>query len=234
MNHKLVHLHEKPGVGRLGRHVEHDERSRCFAAPMSAGPLVSVDWVRHCDPFDQGDVGSCTGNAMAGACMTGPVFDARKQPYQPLNEADALRLYEAATRLDKVPGFYPPDDTGSSGLAVAKAAQREKLISAYHHAFGLSAALHALSRGPVIIGISWYDTFDRPIGTHAELLLTDDAENRGGHEIVLDGIDVKAGFVKGTNSWGTSWGNRGKFVMSFGTFGELLKQDGDVVVPVPR
>ncbi len=226
MNHKVIHLPEIPGAGRLGRHIEHDERSRCFAAPQASGPLVSADWPRHCDPFDQGDLGSCTGNAMAGAAMTGPLFKVGRH----LDESNAVTLYEAATRLDKVPGHYPPEDTGSSGLAVAKAAQRAGLISAYHHAFGLGAALSSLSKGPVIIGINWYEGFDAPQGTAALLAIS--GQPRGGHEVVLDGIDVKAGVVKGTNSWGLSWGNHGKFCMTFATFGRLLQESGDVVAPV--
>jgi hypothetical protein len=193
---------------------------------MVVGPLKTAVWTRHCDPFDQGDLGSCTGNAMAGALMTGPLF----VPGRTLAEADALSLYEVATRLDSIPGHYPPDDTGSSGLAVAKAAQRAGMISAYHHAFGLSAALHALSKGPVIIGISWFDGFDTPVGASAELRISGSV--RGGHEVALDAIDVEHGFVHGTNSWGLGWGNRGRFVMTFKTFGALLTDRGDVVVPV--
>ncbi len=169
---------------------------------------------------------------MAGACMTGSLFDARNRPYVQLTEMDAVALYESATKLDKIPGQYPPDDTGSSGLAVAKAAQRMGLISSYHHAFGLTASLHALARGPIITGINWYEGFDKPEGTHAQLKIS--GQVRGGHEVVLDGIDVKTGMVKGTNSWGLGWGNAGKFVMSFGTFGRLLKEDGDTIVPVSR
>jgi hypothetical protein len=225
MNRTVAHIAEHPGVGRLGRHVEHDERSRCFAAAPRFGVLKSVQWDRHCDPFDQGDIGSCTGNAMAGACMTGPLF----RPGRVLTEANAVALYEAATRLDGITGHYPPDDTGSSGLAVAKAAQRAGLISAYHHAFGLTASLRALAGGPVIIGVNWYEGFDAPQGGAAELVVS--GVVRGGHELVLDGLDVEAGFVHGTNSWGM-WGNRGKFVMSFGTFKRLLAERGDVVAPV--
>lgn len=228
-NHRFIHIPEKPLSGhRLGRHIEFDERSRAFAYALSAGPLVSAMWERHCAPYDQGDLGSCTGNAMAGALMTGPLFEEGRL----LAEADAVSLYEAATRLDRIPGYYPPDDTGSSGLAVAKAAKQRGWISAYHHAFGLSAALHALSKGPVIIGINWWSSFDSPEGDSAELVITSDAEIRGGHEIVLDRIDVESGFVGGTNSWGEGWGDDGRFVMTFGTFGSLLRQQGDVTVPV--
>lgn len=215
----------KPGK-RLGRHVEHDARSFAFAAPMALTPLKSVDWTRHCDPFDQGDLGSCTGNAMAGALMTEPLYIAGRE----LGEADAVSLYEMATTLDNIMGSYPPDDTGSSGVAVAKAARKKGMISVFHHAFSLSAALHALSKGPVIAGISWFEGFDSPEGDAAELKIS--GVVRGGHEICLDGIDVENGYVKGTNSWGINWGNRGCFVMSFGTLRQLLKDDGDITVPV--
>ncbi len=190
------------------------------------GPLKSVRWERHCPPFQQGQLGSCTANAITGACMTGPLF----VPGRILTEEDAVKLYSVATRLDKVPGFYPPDDTGSSGLAAAKAAKQAGVISAYHHAFGLSAALHALTFGPVIGGFNWYEGFDSPIGSACELAIS--GAVRGGHEVCLDGIDVENGMVHITNSWGIEWGDRGRAIMSFGTLGQLLKEHGDIVVPI--
>lgn len=211
---------------RLGRHVEHDDRSRAFGVVHQLGPLRSVVHHRHCDAFDQGELGSCTGNAMAGALMTGPLYREGRN----LTEANAVELYSLATRCDRIPGFYPPDDTGSSGLAVARAAQKMGMVSAYHHAFGLSQALYALSRGPVIIGIDWFAGFDEPVGVGAELRIS--GEVRGGHEVVLDRLDVENGFVGGTNSWGKGWGAQGRFVLTFGTFRQLLARDGDVVVPV--
>jgi hypothetical protein len=212
------------GARPLGRHVEHDPASRNFEAAR-ATKRKTVTHKRTRKPFDQGELGSCTGNALTGVLVTAPWKHSR------LSERTAVELYELATTLDSTPGEYPPDDTGSSGLAVCKAAQQKGLISAYHHAFGIDHALDALVIAPVIIGIPWYSSFDEP--TDGILEISDDAYVRGGHEVELLGIDVKNEFVEGVNSWGTGWGAKGRFTMSWDTLARLLAEDGDCTVPVP-
>lgn len=209
----------------LGRHLEHDDASRAFPAERAAA-LKSAKHKRTRKPFDQGDLGSCTGNAMCGVLVTQP------WKHSKFSERTAVELYELATTLDNVAGAYPPDDTGSSGLAVCKAAQQLKYISAYHHAFGLDHALAALVLAPVIIGINWYDSFDTP-GAGGLIEIADGAQVRGGHEVELLEIDVDRQIVRGPNSWGPDWADHGYFEMSFETLGRLLSEGGDCTVPVP-
>jgi hypothetical protein len=157
--------------------------------------------------------------------MTEPYYTAGRA----LDEASAVQLYELATHYDRVTGSYPPDDTGSTGLAVAKAAKKDGYISAYTHAFGLDHALGALTLAPVIAGINWYDSFDTPHPT-GECPLTAGATVRGGHEIELFGVDVENQRIWAYQSWGPTWGglHNGTFWFSFDTFKQLLAEKGDV------
>jgi len=238
---KIRHIPERRVPGKpLGRHVHHDPRSRAYAyaprAGAKAGAYVSAKHQRHIPVLDQGNVGSCTGNACEGAVGTSGIFDALPEALRPsttdaaANETAAVHLYSRATQLDGIPGAYPPNDTGSDGLSVAKAAKEKGLISGYLHAFSLDAALKALEQQPIIVGIDWYEGFDNPGSTG---LVQISGAVRGGHEIVFDEIDVAKKIVWFTNSWGTSWGVNGRANMSFDTLGRLLKRDGDATILLP-
>jgi hypothetical protein len=215
-----------PGTHRLGRHVEHDPQSRAFSAGTAA--VKTVTYQRHCAAFDQGALGSCTGNAMAGVLMTSPLW----VPGRSLLEADAVALYKAATKLDNIPGNYPPTDTGSSGLAVMKAATQAKFITGYAHTFSLAQLLGGLTMMPGILGINWYDSFDSP-KADGECPFTTTAKVRGGHEVQLFGIDTKKQRVWCYNSWGATWGGRknGTFWLSYKSLDRLLGEQGDATFP---
>ena len=219
-------LPEHPIEGkRLGRHVVHDPRSRNFAAPR-APQIISITHNATGLPLNQGELGSCTANALCGALDSAPDFVAGT----PLNEDNAVQLYELETKLEGKP--YPPNDPGGSGLMVCKAAKQEGLISSYQHAFGLDHALQALVLRPVITGINWYTSFDEPDAKTGQVAIAPGATVRGGHEIVADEIDAPNELVWFWNSWGTGWGMGGRFCMSFDTWGELLQERGDVTVPM--
>jgi hypothetical protein len=217
---------------RLGRHVEHDPRSRDYAFMAQAGiTLAAVEHKRHGSIFNQGQLGSCTGNAACGARNTEPLFDSDDHL---IAEAGAVDIYSLASRLDGLSdGYYPPTDTGSSGLAVSKAMKQEGMIGSYSHAFDMDAALAALQVGPVITGVAWYEGFDTP---DANGLVKIAGQIRGGHEIVARGYEPAANpddaLIKLDNSWGTSYGLSGHFFWTVGTWKKLLADSGDVTILV--
>jgi len=211
---------------RLGRHVHHDPRSRLYPAP-TAGTLVSVMHQTVGLPLDQGDVGSCTANALIGVLNSAP----NDQPTpHPRTEADAQALYHEETVEEGSP--WPPNDPGGTGIAVCKAAEKLGLgITSYTHTFNLQDALAALVLRPVIIGINWYTSFDTP-GPDGMVSIGKGATVRGGHEVLVYGLDVDKRVVYCMNSWGPGWGFGGTFLMSWDTLGQLLAEQGDVTVPI--
>lgn len=206
----------------LGRHILHDPQSWGFKAEQ-APALKSVKHRTTGLPLDQGQVGSCTAEALVGAGNTAPNYRAVNRRKQ----ADAIILYQLETRNEHQP--YPPNDPGGTGLQVCKAAKQLGWIKSYTHAFSINAALRALVLRPVITGIAWYEGFDNP---DADGLVTISGQVRGGHEIEIIELNTAANIVGAMNSWGPSWGKHGRFYMSINTWADLLEQQGDVTVPI--
>lgn len=212
----------------LGRHVEHDPASKdhAFGIVVPPAKLNSIVHYRYGGPFTQ-DVGSCTGEAAVGACNTAPIHAPRTLRTQ----TDAMSVYELATALDDIPGQYPPTDTGSSGLAAAKALLQKGWITSYQHAFSVEEALSALQVTPIIIGVNWYEGFDRP-DFHGLVKIA--GQVRGGHEIEVLGFHVypnlEDSVMEIENSWGAAWGRYGRFFMQVRTFRRLMAEQGDATI----
>jgi hypothetical protein len=212
---------------RLGRHIRHDQRNRGFAVALTV-PIVSVlHRPNNAIAFDQGSLGSCTGNAAVKCVSTAPFrYD--------FNEDVAVSVYSDATKLDPFAGQYPPDDTGSDGLSVMKVCKSRGYIGAYQWAFTLDQALSALMLGPGICGVEWRrDMFTpdergriKPTGAIA-----------GGHELCLIGYDLPHEELIVQNSWGPNWGIiyqgiTGCCRLRIDDFASLLATGGDVTFPV--
>lgn len=219
---------------RLGRHVQHDERSRRFAYRGPVSPPHTVRHERHVPVFDQGAVGSCTGNAAVGCLATGPFFPTINEgdaaEIRSLDQRAAVHVYSQASAIDPFRGQYPPDDTGSDGLSVAKVLHGMNAISGYEHAFGLDQALAALMSVPLITGTVWREGMYEP---DREGLVRPTGKSVGGHEYLVDEYDAERGWVGFTNSWSEQWGLRGRFYMQAEDYAELLADAGDVTVFVP-
>ncbi len=220
----------------LGRNLLLDSRSLAFMIEndieaMFARPLKSVYWNRRIPILDQGSTGSCTGNAGTGALGSEPcittLLHEEKISLQDLDEGFAVSLYSDATKADRYAGIYPPDDTGSSGLAICQVLKKRTTITGYRWARTPHGFARLLQDGPALLGMPWYNAFFYPSAGYI------DADARwqssgiaGGHEVQAIGLEVDpvnfySSSIVFANSWGTSWGANGYFKMRMRTYEAL-------------
>lgn len=236
----------------LGRHVVRDVRSRRFRFAVSdPTPVKSITWKVRIDVLQQGKIGSCTGETgtygLATDSATRPGrTDARVAgsltARQTLDQPYAYDLYSAATAVDAWLGTWPPDDTGSSGLAVAQVLRARGDVTMYQHCFTLQELLQALQHGAVMFGCLWRTAMFRP-DERGRVRVEGDVA--GGHQVLLVGVDVENEELIGVQSWGR-WGAHadgtprddhdpldmgGYFRISFTDARRLLEdEDGDAIV----
>lgn len=207
----------------LGRHVQHDPRSWNFPA-REASEVVSVKHRTGGLPLNQEAHRCSTAHALCG------VLGAAEKNNVAVTSSAAISIYERAREIDRSGALREIE--GSSALMACKAARSMGLIDSYQHAFGIDHALRALVLGPVITGFSWYSSFDDPDPVTGLVEIAADATVRGGQEVIADEIDRDDELVWCSNSWGRGFGLDGRFCMTFETWRRLLKEQGDVTVPV--
>jgi hypothetical protein len=201
-----------------------DERSRAFRAPLAA----EIHTVRHTHygPVLRQWVGSCTGHSAAQNLNSKPLHQPRT-PYK--TDGHAMDIYKLATTLDPWSGQYPPEDTGSSVLAAAKAAQRLGYIGGYQWAFGYNQLLAALMLQPVVVGTVWYDRMFN-LGRYGFLNVSGSVA--GGHAYLIIGYAAHDRYFTILNSWGVDWGRKGRARIKAADMRRLIKDDGEAVVYV--
>jgi hypothetical protein len=223
---------------RLGRNQWLDGRSLAYMVENDAHemgkPLHNQHWERVLPILDQGHLGSCTGNAGTGALGTQPLYDAVWKSVLPTAtdavaaEKFAVQLYSDATVVDGYPGTYPPDDTGSSGLAICKVLKTRGVITKYTHARTAYGFLRLLQAGPVLQGMPWFNAFFQPDGSG--FIDADPTWSTsgmaGGHEVEALGVEIDPkdaynSAIIYANSWGTGWGDAGYFRMRLRTYEQL-------------
>lgn len=202
-----------PTDARLGRHYEHDPRSEAFAftADPPAGPGAQVDtlWADTAPVLDQGNLGGCVGFTGADILNTA-YFDAVRAKHnnaQFYTDDDGLAFYSAATKLDEIAGEYPPQDTGSSGLGLAKALLSAGLISRYDHAFTWTQFEAMIQTKPVAVGTVWTNSMFTPdTNGVVEVGPINNDTIAGGHEYMIRGIDFTRSLVGPCrNHWTDTW-----------------------------
>jgi hypothetical protein len=147
---------------------EHRPRLAVAALPRPRRQRpATVRWKRRSRPIlDQGNLGSCTIQALVGCwppTRTGtPSAQGRAGARTSLDVQTAYEpLYREETRLDPFPGAWEPDDTGSGRAVLGQGRQATRLASAATSHMTSSPAGRD-QEGPFAVGCSWYDGMDNP------------------------------------------------------------------------
>lgn len=218
-----IHLKYVPQLHpKLGRQKIHDDRSRAF--PLLGATVDRSTWrdkaIRLYEPMPNPNqrVGCCTG--VAKCSQLNAVGNRQKGVV--LGMADAERIYARNTEIDPWAGQWPPEDTGSSGLASCKTAQEFGLGGDYRWIFGgADEVIQNVMQGRVIsVGTWWYwDMFYRD----AAGLVHPTGGQAGGHQYVIRGYDVDHDRALG-RCW---WGDFRDFWISRADLDALLRDGGD-------
>ena len=207
-------------------------------APVYLPP--SVDLRPHCPPvYDQGQLGSCTGNAIAGAIE----FDRMKQKLSDFipsrlfiyyneralegtvsqdagaNIRDGMKTIAKQGACAETDWPYAISKFASKPPMKAYVDALKDLVSSYHAITqNLTTMKSALVSGlPFVLGISVYDSFESDVvaKTGVVPMPGKDEQLLGGHAVLCVGYDdSKQRFIV-RNSWGSSWGQAGYFTIPY-------------------
>jgi C1A family cysteine protease len=219
-----------------------DARDFLFAASpavMTSLP-TSVNLTSKMPPvYDQGQLGSCTANALGGAFE----YDLKKQ-----GRADFMpsrlfvyyneRVIEGTTSTDSGAQIRDgvktlakqgvcqesewPYDISKFARKPSKAcytdAQAARVASYQRVAQNLTQLKGCLADGyPVVVGFTVYESFESDAVAKSGVMPMPAPGEKvlGGHAVCAVGYDDKAQRFRMRNSWGTGWGQKGYFTMPY-------------------
>ena len=188
---------------------------------------------------DQGNLGSCTGHAIAEAIEMVDRKNGKNLELSRLFIYYYERLLEGTVNYDN--GAYIRDGikacytygapleslwpyniskfrVSPSPAAIQDAAKRK--VTLYERALDFNACINALANGyPVVIGFTVYSSFESGNWWYTTANMpypnTRSESVLGGHAVLLVGYNNSTQRFIVKNSWGTNWGDHGYFYMPY-------------------
>jgi len=219
-----------------------DRRDFYYSLQPVAHPIrVDLTATGFCPPvYDQGSLGSCTANAIAGA-----VDFIRKKQMEPFMTPSRLFIYYNERKIENTTGY----DAGAAirdGIKVVvkdgvcpeavwpydidkftiepsvevykKALDCQTLIYQRLDNTRLNMLQNVLASGyPFIFGFAVYESFEsEEVAKNGAVPMPSDEErNLGGHAVLAVGYNDRVRRFIVRNSWGTDWGKGGYFSLPY-------------------
>jgi C1A family cysteine protease len=218
-----------------------DARDRVYQLPKKIGTLPpSMDLRAGCPAvYDQGDLGSCTANAIGAAIE----FDQRKQKLTAWTPSRLFiyfneRVIEGSVDTDSgaqlrdgiktvasdgacPETMWPYIEEKVSTTPTADCYQYAKLHPAVEYARVTQDAVHmkaSLAAGyPFVFGFTVYESFESDaVAKSGIVAMPGDAETEvGGHAVMAVGYNDSVERFLVRNSWGSGWGVGGYFTIPY-------------------
>jgi len=236
---KKLHVHSKLNKGYGWKPGLPNMKYPLYTARTEAAALpAKVDLRPECPPvYDQGQLGSCTGNGWAGAVE----FLLKKQGLPDFTPSRLFIYYNERVIENDV-----SEDAGASisdgahvvntqgcphenlwpynistfaekpPQAVYQDGVKHLALQVQQVAQNLTAMKEVLATGlPIVIGFTVYQSFESDHVTQTGIVPMPGHHEQvlGGHCVVLVGYDDSQSRFIARNSWGTAWGLQGYFLM---------------------
>lgn len=220
-----------------------DHRDHIYSAPVQVVTSLptKVDLISQCPAvYDQGQLGSCTANAIAGA-IEFDLMKEKKKDFMPsrlfiyYNERDIEGTVDSdsgAQIRDGIKSIASQGDCPENEWSydISKFAQKppqkcyadalkHKAVQYQRITRTLNQMKGCLASGyPFVFGFTVYDSFEgEEVAKTGQLNMPSAGENVvGGHAVLAVGYDDTQNRFIVRNSWGSSWAMKGYFTMPYG------------------
>ena len=215
-----------------------DTRDYKYTVTQKVSPNL-VDLRPYCSPIEnQGSLGSCTGQAIAGAIE---LLNKRSGKHNDISRLFIYyyeRLMLGTVNYDSgayirdgikatnhygasLESYWPYDikKFKNEPVTEAKNDALKRKVTRYERVTNFNGCIDALSNGfPVVMGFHVYSSFmTSAVAKTGNMPYPNTKRERllGGHAVLLVGYNKTRKVFIARNSWGTGWGDRGYFYMPF-------------------
>ncbi len=229
----------KPGYGWQPDLPDHRDLLYGLIRPKVVALPASVDLRLKCPPIEnQGDLGSCTANALVGALEFLELKDGKtlvdlsrlfvyydeRAVEHTVNSDSGAQIRDGIKTLSNQ-GVCPEKEwpyniakftAKPTAKCYADAAQHK--ITSYHRILTLDDMRGCLAEGfPFVFGFTVYESFESQQVAQTGILNmpTQGEKTVGGHAVVAVGYDDAQQRFVIRNSWGADWGQQGYFTMPY-------------------